>query len=97
VKPEPLTFLNHILNSIKLIEEYLLKVSKEKFKRTPAIQDQAMYRLMIIGEAVKNMPEPIRKRHDEIPWKAIAGMRDILIHQQRSGRRSLDQSPDRLP
>jgi uncharacterized protein with HEPN domain len=81
VKPNPLIFLQHIFSSIELIEEYLYKVSAEKFKHTPAIQDQVLYRLMIIGEAVKNMPEEIKKRHAEVPWKAIAGLRDILIHQ----------------
>lgn len=81
MKPNSLTFLQHILGSIELIEEYLHSVSEKKFKQSPAIQDQVLYRLMIIGEAVKNMPEAVRKQHAEIPWKAIAGMRDVLIHQ----------------
>jgi len=37
-------------------------------------------RLEIIGEAAKNVPRNVRKEHPEIPWKHIAGMRDILIH-----------------
>ena len=81
MKPDPLTFLRHILESIELIQEYLNKVSEKKFKSSPAIQDQVLYRLMIIGEAVKNMPEKIRKQHVDVPWKTIAGLRDVLIHQ----------------
>jgi uncharacterized protein with HEPN domain len=81
VKPDPLIFLQHILESLELIQEYLYKVSERKFKSSPAIQDRVLYRLMIIGEAVKNMPEKIRRQHAEIPWKAIAGLRDVLIHQ----------------
>ncbi|WP_078060778.1 HepT-like ribonuclease domain-containing protein [Desulfotomaculum copahuensis] len=34
-----------------------------------------------MGEAVKNISSPIRKKHPEIPWQDIAGMRDILIHE----------------
>lgn len=36
--------------------------------------------LQVIGEAVKNIPEEIREKYQEIPWRRIAGMRDRLIH-----------------
>ena len=35
----------------------------------------------IIGEAVKNLPDSVKKNHPVIERKKIAGMRDILIHQ----------------
>ncbi|MFW9906717.1 MAG: DUF86 domain-containing protein [Candidatus Thorarchaeota archaeon] len=34
----------------------------------------------MIGEATKNIPESIRDKYPEIPWKSIAGMRDKLTH-----------------
>lgn len=41
----------------------------------------ALVRLLeIIGEAAKGVPDHVRRNHPEIPWKAIAGMRDRLIH-----------------
>lgn len=36
--------------------------------------------LEIIGEAVKNLPEDFREAHPEVEWRAVAGMRDKLIH-----------------
>jgi uncharacterized protein with HEPN domain len=34
----------------------------------------------VIGEAVKNIPDDVKKRYPDIPWRNIAGMRDKLIH-----------------
>jgi len=34
----------------------------------------------IIGEASKYVPDDIKLKHPEIPWRAIAGMRDIVAH-----------------
>ena len=37
--------------------------------------------LEVIGEATKNIPNSFRKKYPEIPWKKIAGFRDVLIHE----------------
>jgi len=34
----------------------------------------------IIGEAVKNVPDRVRKKYPGVEWRAVAGMRDKLIH-----------------
>ena len=34
----------------------------------------------MIGEATKFIPDDIREKYPEIPWKNMAGMRDVLIH-----------------
>jgi uncharacterized protein with HEPN domain len=36
--------------------------------------------LEIIGEATKHIPSAVRQRYPEIPWRAMAGMRDKVIH-----------------
>ena len=36
--------------------------------------------LEIVGEAAKKIPQPVRDRHPELPWRSMAGMRDQLIH-----------------
>ena len=45
------------------------------------MQDAIIRRLEIIGEAVKNLSALFRAKHPDVPWKKMAGMRDILIHE----------------
>lgn len=44
------------------------------------IQDGVVRNLEIIGEAVKHIPEDVKKNYPDIEWRKIAGLRDILIH-----------------
>lgn len=41
---------------------------------------QSIRKLEIIGEATKAIPDQIKDNYPQIPWKAMAGMRDKLIH-----------------
>ncbi len=81
MKKDPKVFLTHILESIQLIEEYSKKMSESKFHKDRLLQDAVIRRLEIIGEAVKNIPAPFKAKHTDVPWKQMAGMRDILIHE----------------
>ena len=80
MKKDPKIFLKHILESISEIEKYTKDISEEKFSRSTQIQDAVVRRLEIIGEATKNIPIAIKEQYDFIPWKKIAGSRDVLIH-----------------
>ena len=74
-------FIEHILESIFLIETYTSKISKDEFLKSRQIQDAVMRRLEIIGEATKHIPAKFKEEHPGILWREIAGMRDILIHE----------------
>jgi uncharacterized protein with HEPN domain len=43
-------------------------------------QDAVIRQLEVIGEATKNLSPDLRSRHSDIPWRRIAGLRDVLIH-----------------
>lgn len=80
MKKEPLIFIGHILECIETIEEYTKNATKDKFLSSTQLQDAVIRRIEIIGEAVKNIPQEIKDKYPDIPWKQIVGMRDILIH-----------------
>lgn len=75
-------YLQDFLDSIIKIEEYTTNkaVTKSEFLEDVHNQDSVLRRLEIIGEASKKIPPSFRQQHPQIPWKAIAGLRDVLIH-----------------
>ncbi len=81
MKKEPIVFLTRILESINLIEMYVQGVTEEYFHTSVEKQDLVVRRLEIIGEATKNLPDEFRKKHSDVPWKEMAGLRDVVIHQ----------------
>jgi uncharacterized protein with HEPN domain len=50
------------------------------FRGSRLVQDAVLYRIGVLGEAVKLLSPEFRDGHPEIPWKSIAGMRDWVIH-----------------
>ena len=73
-------FLEDILESFDKIEHYTIDMGWEAFWQDDLTQDAVSRRIEIIGEAVKNLPREIRTQYPHIPWQAMAGMRDVIIH-----------------
>jgi uncharacterized protein with HEPN domain len=80
-KRKPDVYLQDILESIGHIQHFLDGVSEEEFYKNVEKQDAVLRRLEIIGEAVKHLPDEIRENYPNVPWRQIAGMRDIIIHE----------------
>jgi len=61
-------YLEHILDSIILVEKYLKKYDRKFFVNTPYLFDAVVRRFEIMGEASKNISEQYKKMHPEIVW-----------------------------
>lgn len=70
-----------IVDSIHLIFEYLQSTNWENFEQNTKDQDAVIRRLTIIGEATKGLSHGFRSRNPEIPWRKMAGLRDIIVHE----------------
>jgi len=80
MKRDLILYIEDIIDSIERIEQYSGNITEDEFCSNSQVQDAIIRRLEIIGEAVKHIPKSIREKHPEIPWKNIAGIRDILTH-----------------
>jgi uncharacterized protein with HEPN domain len=81
MSPSLLDFLEHILHECS----YIIRV-KEGKTREQVFNDETLSKaivrsLEIIGEATKKLPPDFKSQHPGISWVAMAGMRDVLIHQ----------------
>ncbi|MCX5809996.1 MAG: DUF86 domain-containing protein [Proteobacteria bacterium] len=76
-----LDYLNDILESISDIKEFVVGIDYENFLRDKKTSKAVIRSLEIIGEAAKNIPEPLRNSQKEIPWQEIMGMRNKLAHE----------------
>jgi uncharacterized protein with HEPN domain len=80
-KKDDAVYLNDIQEAILRIEDYI-KDGRDTFMETPMIQDAVIRNFEIIGEATKNLSEDIKQDNSDIPWRQMAGLRDVLIHAQ---------------
>ncbi len=72
--------LRDIQEAIARIERYA-ELGRDAFEQDELIQNWMISHLQIIGEACRALSEDLRGQYPEIPWRAIMGMRNILVHQ----------------
>ena len=77
------TYVNQILEAIDKIEKYT-ENGKVEFMTTQLIQDAVIRNVEVIGEISKRISDGFRAFHYEVPWKQMAGIRDVLIHDYDS-------------
>ncbi|MGB3557028.1 MAG: DUF86 domain-containing protein [Geitlerinemataceae cyanobacterium] len=70
-----------ISDSIRLILQYTQGIDFDRFTQNEEKQDAVLRRLIIIGEATKRLSPEFRSQHPTIPWRNIAGLRDIAVHE----------------
>ena len=77
---EYLDFLRDILQEMNRIERFIAGMNREQFVNDEKTAYAVVRAIGIIGEATKNISQPIRRKHTNVPWKKMAGMRDVLVH-----------------
>lgn len=77
---EFLDYIEDILDAMEKADTLLEGVDYEQFESDFRINYAVVRALEIVGEATKRLPDDLRQKYSEIPWKGIAGMRDRTFH-----------------
>ncbi len=73
-------WLLDMLQASRKALEYAEGLSEEEFLSRSLERDAILRQLTIVGEAVKRLSDEFRFLHPEIPWKKVAGFRDVVVH-----------------
>jgi uncharacterized protein with HEPN domain len=73
-------YLRHVLVEADYLVEHSEGLSYDVFAADETLRRAFVRSLEIIGEAAKHVSEDFRTQHPSVEWRAMAGMRDRLIH-----------------
>lgn len=80
MKRTPELFLRDILKASQHILDFVNDLDYDQFINDEKTSSAVIRKFEIIGEAAKNVPDIIKQKYSDVPWKDISGMRDHLIH-----------------
>lgn len=73
-------YLDDIIAAIADVAEFTGGMSYETFAADKKTVNAVIRSLEVLGEAAKHIPTSFRRKHPDIPWSKMAGLRDVLIH-----------------
>lgn len=78
-KPTPKERLEHVLEAIGLIRQFVAGVDEPEFMQNSMIQSAVQYQFLVIGEAVRHIDERILAKYN-YPWYIPRSFRNFIIH-----------------
>jgi uncharacterized protein with HEPN domain len=76
---DDLVYIRHIMDAIVKIERYV-SAGRDQYLAESMRHDAVMRELEIVGEATKQLSTGFRESHSHVPWRDIAGLRDVICH-----------------
>ena len=80
MSPSAREYLQHILDETVYIMLSSANLNHAAFVENETLKRAFVRSIEVLGEAVKQLPDPLRQKYNAVEWRALAGMRDRLIH-----------------
>ncbi len=74
-------YLHDMVDSADKVLLFVDGMSGDDFLRDEKTFFAVVRAIEIIGEAAKQIPNDIREKYPDVPWRELTGIRDVLIHQ----------------
>ncbi|KPU45169.1 hypothetical protein OXPF_12960 [Oxobacter pfennigii] len=76
--------ISKIFKEIEVVEDLIVGFNLEKFSSDERTKRAVCMTIINIGELTKSLTEDFKDAYNNIPWKSIAGMRDITAHKYQT-------------
>jgi len=76
--------IEHMLECVVRIREYT-RDGRDTFLHSGLIQDAVIRNLQTLAESSQRLSDTVKNAEPEVPWKNMAGMRNILVHDYLGG------------
>ena len=80
-KKRPSKILDDMLDSLNQISKYTKDLTFDDFENSRMVTDATIRNLEILGEASKLLPEDLKNKYPDIPWRKIVAIRNKVIHE----------------
>jgi uncharacterized protein with HEPN domain len=77
-------YIQKIKTDLEFIVSHMDKVSKEEFYNNDILLDSMMFRMIQISENCKKLTDDCKASRPEVPWSAMSGMRNRIVHDYGS-------------
>ncbi len=74
-------YIEDILKSIDEVAEFIAGMNQQEFMADRKTKNAVLRSLEVLGEAAKQIPDELRVKAPDVPWRRMAGMRNKLIHE----------------
>ena len=74
-------YLNKIKNDLSFIIEHTKNIGLKELDENEMLIDSIMFRLIQVSENSDKLSETFKASHENIPWRAMKGMRNKIVHE----------------